>query len=161
MTLFLTLLPSLFGLITRVLGNTFTEIHRSSIIDGILGLGSNLSSNSVMGVIKSVLGNIEDSQLLEIKAHVETLLAQVDAYNKSPEGFLNKGWRPTLAWGLSVIVLFHLSFCELLNVLAAFNIYTPGSIAPLNTITVTLIFGLLGIYTAARTVEKVNSNQDN
>lgn len=160
MSVFLTLLPTLFTFISNIIGSGFTAVHQSGIVSGILSLGSNLTSDGIMGVIKSVLGNVEDAQLLEIKAHVDTLLEQSKIYETSPESFFYKGWRPTLAWMLVGVIGFHLTFCELLNVLSAFNIYTPGTIAPLNTITVTLIFGLLGLYMGARTVEKVNSNQD-
>lgn len=158
----LSIIPGIFSIIENIIGPIFSATHKSSILSSIFSGGWDGSSGGLMGIIQNTITGIEAPQLAEIKAQVETLLAQsaINQVDAKSESFLNRGWRPTFAWGLVIIILFHLGLLELGNILSMFQIYTVGQMAPLDTLTTAFMFGLLGIYTKCRTDEKLNSNAD-
>ena len=153
------LIPGLFTLLEKVIGPLLTSESKTSITGKIFGMAASLSSGGILTAIESVVGNIESQQRIELQAQIQTLLGQctVDQIEANSDTFFKYGWRPFLAWGLSVLVIIHLTIAEIANVLHMIG-YSPGSIAPMDTLTTTLIFGLLGLYMSARTIEKVNTN---
>lgn len=153
------LIPGLFTLLEKVVGPMLTSDARSSILSKVFGGGFGGTASSLMDIITGTLGKLEDEKIVELKGELETLLAncQIDQTEAKSERFLNWGWRPCFAWGLSIIILFHLATAELANVLHMIG-YNPGTLAPLDNMTLLIMSGLLGIYMGARTVEKVNTN---
>ena len=148
----LSFIESLVGVIAPAARSTLG----SGILGSIIGGGG---VNGVMGVITSVLGNLENEKVELIKSNLTIALAQVDANNKeeaSPSFFM-RGWRPTLAWGLTITVVLHCTIIEIINLLGIFGL-PRLLVMPLDTITVSMITALLGMYGVARTVEKYNGN---
>lgn len=153
----LSLLPALFGLVSSIFGSITSE-HKTSIISSIIGGGFDGTAGSLVNIVEGAIGKIEDEKRLELQAQIQTLLAQSQInVAEVSQGFYQSGWRPFLAWALSIIVALHLSIAEIFNVLHTLG-YITGVLAPMDTITLTLITGLLGLYMGARTVEKVNAN---
>lgn len=154
---FLMLIPGLFTVLDRVLGPLFTSGAASSIVSGIVGGKTGGTLGGLLGLVEGAVGKIEDSQLAEIKAEMETLLAQqqlntIDAVSPS---FFRNGCRDTLEWGLSIIVLIHCGLVETFNILALLN---GGTLQPLDTMTTFILMGLLGIYATTKTIERFQSN---
>lgn len=153
---FLMLIPGLFAILEKFVGPMIAG-HASSIASKIMGLGSSIDSSSILGVLESTMGQIESVQKLEIKAELDTLLAQcaIQQVAESNPSFFRSGCRDTLEWGLSIVVLIHLIIVEAANIHA---LISGGVLSPLDTLTTTLLMGLLGLYGAAKTIEKFNSN---
>ena len=150
------IIPGLFELLEKVIGPLIST-QKSSIIAEVLG--SDGSSGGIIGAIEGTLGQIEDVKKIALKGEIDTLLKQAELNIDIPgESLFYKGWRPFLAWGLSIVVLAHLSIAEVCNLIGW---YHGGNLAPMDSITTALLFGLLGLYMGARTIEKVNSNADN
>jgi hypothetical protein len=150
----LSFIESLIGVITPATRSTLG----TGILGSIVGGGG---VTGVMGVITSVLGNLENEKVELIKSNLEVALAQIDENNKeeSKANFFMSGWRPTLAWGLTIVVVMHCSIIEIINILGVFGL-PRVLVNPLDTITVSMITGLLGMYGISRTVEKYNGNAD-
>lgn len=151
----LLILPGLFELLEKVVGPLLAE-HKGSIISSILG--SNGTLEDIMSAISGTLKDVESEKLEEIKAEVATLLAQteINKIEAASNDFLSRDWRPMLAWGVSILILLHLSVAEGYNIYCMVKGY---ALAPLDTITVSLMFGILGLHIGAKTIESVNSNQ--
>lgn len=157
---FLMLIPGLFELLEKLVGPALTSVGKSSIITSIFGGAWDGTAGGLTNIVAGVIGGLQNEKVEEIKAQVASLLAQAQINDKEPEVFFYRGWRPCLAWALSIIVATHLFLLELGNILSMFNITTVGQMAPLDNMTLILLTSLLGIYMGARTVEKVNSNAD-
>ena len=157
---FLALIPGIFAILDRVVAPILT----SSTGQGLLGaVIAHLSSKSptvsgLLDAIEGVTGKLEDTKRLELQQEFQLLMAQVDV-DKTEESKDSKTFTPrtTLFWGLSLIVLVHLTIAEVANVLALLHGQT---LAPMDNITVIFLGGLLGLYHVTKTIEKVNSNQD-
>lgn len=158
---FLMIIPGIFELLEKIIGPVLsaTANSTSTITRGLLGLVGNPSVGGILGVIEGAVGKLQDEQIVEIKAQLQVLLAQIDL-NKTEEvstSFFKSGWRPALCWSLAIITSVHFAVAEAFNIAIAFG-YSVGVLAPLDSATLLFIGSVLGIYMSARTVEKVNSN---
>lgn len=149
---------SIFDIAVKYVGPIVTS-SKHTMLSGILGaITDGKGATGIIGIIESVIGKIEDAKKQEMSTEIAALLAQTEIDKiEAKEAFFDRGWRPALAWGLSIITVVHLVIAEFSNLLA---LYHGSSLAPMDTMTTILLTGLLGIYMTARTVEKVNSNQD-
>ena len=154
---FLMLIPGIFELLEKIIGPIITG---SGIpILKMLATSGGTTTGIVSG-LQGLIGNIESTKLAELKIELDSMLAnvEVDKVEGAEESSFKSCWRPFLAWGLSIITLVHLTIAEVSNVISLIH---GGTLAPMDTLDGILLCGLLGIYIGARTIEKVNSNQDN
>ena len=151
----LLLIPGLFSLIEKFIG-PMDKAGKGSILTTVLG--SNGSVDSIMDAIKGAVGEMDKAREDELKAEVSMLVSQADLnkQNSQSEHAFVRDWRPALAWGLVILVLVHLGTAEFYNLYCMFKGY---ALAPLDTLTVTLMFGILGLHISTRTLEKVTGRK--
>lgn len=154
---FLMLIPGIFELLEKIVGPLLSS-QKGSIVSSILA--GSPTAQGVIGAIEGVIGNLESSKQAEFKAQLETLLAQshTNDIEAQSEHFFNSGWRPFLAWGLGLNIVAHATIISFIDVLQLFG-YNPPLLTPIDTITLSLMTSLLGIYMTARTVEKYSDSQ--
>lgn len=152
---FFMLIPGIFTFLEKIVGPLLPAV-KGSIVSSVLG--SDGTHTGIMGAIQGVLGDIENEKVAAINEELKTLLGQIEL-NKLEESKDSKTFTPrtTFFWALAGVMIYHLAFAELANTVAWFH---GAPFAPLDTLTVSLMFGLLGIYHVGKTIEKVNSNQD-
>jgi|ERR1700733_5299355 len=152
----LLLIPGLFTLLDRVIGPLFTNSHRGAITSALFSGGFTGTLDSLMSIITGTIGQLESAKIAEIRAQAAILIsqAQIEQIDAAKGDFFNFT-REMLAFGLSVLVLVHLTIAEIYNL---FELYLGQPLAPMDTMTTILLCGLLGIYMGSKTVETVNSN---
>lgn len=153
-------IPGLFSILEKIIGPLF-EGHAASIAAKVMGISGNPTVQGILSIIEGTVGQLENQQKLELEAEIQTLLtqSQIDLVEAQSPSFFHGGWRPALAWGLTAIIISHLTLAEGFNIAIALG-YSVGTLAPLDSITLSLMFGLLGLYMGARTIEKVNANSE-
>ena len=131
--------------------------HAGTIASKIMGAGADLSSSGILGIIEGTIGQLESEKKLEIQAELDTLLAEAkidEEDNKSPS-FFRSGCRDSIEWGVGIVFIYHAALVEIANTCAWIH---GGTINPLDTLTATILGGLLGIYGISKCTEKFNSN---
>lgn len=86
--LLLALVPGIFRVLESVLGD-ITDVAKVGMVKGF-GALETLSSSGIIGVVESLLGNIESSKKALIQAQIEDLIAQtqvIEAEISSPKPF--------------------------------------------------------------------------
>lgn len=153
----LALLPAILGLTTAIVG-PLLESHKNSIISQILGGGFDGTVGSIINIIESVIGKMDDLKRAELQAQVATLLAQAELnkIDAQSDHFIQWAWRPLLAWGLGVNIVLHYTVVNIIDILNGLLRLNLHQIAPMDPMALTLMTGLLGIYMAARSFDKKN-----
>lgn len=152
------IIPGLFELLEKVVGPLFTSGAKTSIVSGLVGSAVK-DSGGLMGIITGALGKLEDAKVAEIKAGVEILLAQTQVIQSDTNSkSIFSSWHAIFCFGMTFITLTHFAVAEAFNILVALHFDNVGIIAPMDTATLFFIGSVLGITMAGKTVERVNSN---
>lgn len=154
------LIPGIFTFLDRILGPLFS-VSKDAVEIGLKTI-KNPTISSIFSVIEGSIASMTDAQKMEIKGEIATLLAQsgIDDDDAKSEHWIQYAWRPFLAWGLSVNIVAHATIITIIDVLELFG-YNPPALTPIDTVTLTLMCGLLGLYMSARTIEKYSDNTGN
>ena len=158
---FLAIIPGVFAVLEKIIGPVLSSTAGQSILGAVIGhLSSNSPTvNGLLTAIEGVMGKLEDTKRLELQNEFNLLMSQIEV-DKVEESKDSKTFTPrtTLFWGLSLITLVHLVIAELANILCLIH---GQPLAPMDNITIIFLGGMLGLYHVTKTIEKVNSNQDN
>lgn len=160
------LIPGIMYILENVVGPV-VDANKSSIIGKLMSSSIGSIAKDVLPSIESVLGDIESVKKAQLEAQLQAYLSDnnlraisevvngnIDLAETKSENFFIAGWRPSLAWGLTVLIL---GF-GLLNLVSAIVFTcTTGSIQPIPTFLMSLMTILLGGYMTGRTIEKINS----
>jgi hypothetical protein len=154
----LALLPSLFGLMTTVVG-PIVEEHKTSIISQIVNGAFDGSSSSLMNIIEGAIGKIADQKKIELQAQIQTLLAQADITktDAQSESWVKYGWRLAIAWGLGLNLVIHYTLVNAIDIINSLVGTNISQIPPMDHMALLIITGLLGLYMGARTYEKTQN----
>lgn len=150
-------IPAVLWLVEHVGGVVLDSVTHSTLAArlGSIGLDSNFAQNALKAIEGSI-GKLEDVQKQKLSIELATLQGQLslDAQDDASPDRFKSYWRPFVAWGLGSLLVIHQTIVELINALHVVG-YNVTQIAPLDNNTVFMICSLLGIYTGARTLEKV------
>lgn len=153
--MFLALLPSIFSLFTSMVGPFLSHEVQQHITATVAAAGDSLTKTGLIKAITDSVGEVEQTKLDEFSKQLDILMdaQQNQAFEDSPEGLFYKGWRPFVCWGVSILVIIHLTIAEIYNLV---QLYHGHNLMPLDSLTVILMTSVLGIYMTGRTVEKIN-----
>lgn len=156
---FLAIIPAIFELLEKIIGPMVTG-GASKIATGLLGISSNPTVEGIMSVITGTVGQLENEKIVQIKAGVQILLAQVQlAEDDNKSGSVFAHWHSLFCYGMTVITLSHFGLAELFNILISLNCPHIGVLAPMDTATLSFIGLVLGGTMLGKTAENVNSNK--
>lgn len=157
----LMLIPGIFSILDRIIGPILSSSTGQGVLGAVIGhlASKSPTAQGLLEAIEGVTGKLEDSKRLDLQNEFQLLMAQIDV-DKTEESKDSKTFTPrtTLFWGLSLITLAHLLIAEVANILALLH---GLPLAPMDNITTIFLGGMLGLYHVTKTIEKVNSNQDN
>lgn len=152
------LIPSLLWTGAKYLGPIAAQ--HSDQLAGLFGkvLSNSPTGAKIVSAFESILGPIEDTQKQQLTAELDSMLGQIEL-DKLEESKDSRVFTPrtTLFWGVTAIVLYHLGFAELANTWAWCH---GATLAPMDTLTGAIVLTCIGAYHVSKTIEKVNSNQD-
>lgn len=159
---FLMLIPGIFSLLEKIIGPLIFS-QKSSISSGVISaIMSGQGLEGILKAIQGVTGTIENAKLEELKIQLDSLLAQckINEIEAASDSRFKSWWRPFLCWGLGINIVAHSTIITLIDILQLFG-YNPPTLTPLDTITLTLMSGVLGLGIATRTIEKYTDTTGN
>jgi hypothetical protein len=151
------LLPAIWALVEHVGGFALDAVTKTGLGAKIATVASSSSwGKDIVSVLGSLGTTIDDTKKQELINQLQSLHDQslVDIEeDKSSHGF-QANWRPFVAWGMSLTVVLHCFITETINILHVVGV-DIAQIQPMDTITFSLMAGLLGLYMGAHTLEKI------
>jgi hypothetical protein len=150
------IIPAIMWTFEHIVGPITNEVTKTGILGELesLAVNSGLGKN-ILSIFQQHMSDASEAQKQEFQLKLNSMLGQIqlDTVEAQSEHFFDRGWRPFLAWGLSINVILHLSILSLANILRMVG-YNIPTLTPMDSITLALLTSLLGIYMGARTVEK-------
>ncbi len=152
------LIPGVLWLFEHVVA-PIAEEHLPTLTAKLGALAATSGASDIISTIEGVVGKVEDSKLAALQAQISLLLeqAKINEVEAASASMFIAGARPFLFWGLSILLLVHLTLwnvIDALNSLVGTHITQIGQIDP---ITLSLLSAILGIGIVSRTAEKIGA----
>lgn len=156
----LALIPGLLWTGAKYVGPILAQ-HADQITPLLAKVLSNSpTGKKIVDAFESVLGHIDEVKKDEFTLELDSMLGQIDL-NKidaaSPRLF-NSGWRPFFAWGIGANIVLHYTVVNLIDICNAIFGTSISQVVAMDHMALSLMSGLLGLYMAARTLEKHSGN---
>lgn len=153
----LSLIPVIFFWAEKIFGDIPTGVKQNIVTSLLSRFEDSPTVSTVLDVFQGALGNIDSEKQAELKAKLETLLAQADiekAAIQTGSIFLG-GARAFIEWGLGANVVAYSTIVSIANICQFFG-YQIGTLRPLDALTIGLLAGLLGLYNITDAYKKKN-----
>lgn len=154
------IIPAVLTILEKVLGPL---VNKTGLIAGLSNIDlSKGFVGGIMSVVESVMGNLKDDKKLELQMELESLRGQLQLnfIDAQSETFFKYGARLVIFWGLGINLVVHYTVVNCIDIVNSVFDKDIGQIPPFDNMALIIISGLLGLYMAARSIDKYNVTKD-